>query len=367
MKQIIKLKRNQRNYPKLHNRLTFLSIIICTLISITIPVKAQYNPFTQITDDDFPQHRPVIDGNFVVYEDTRDHVHHLYLYDIATGIEIVLTSEPLVESVEADISGDRVVWMDNRNGNWDIYTYLISRPDLGVYPLIDFQGDQTNPAIHENTVVWEDYQEDEFRKNIFMYDLSTGIVTQITNDNDLQQHEPDVYKHLIVWVDERNGNPDIYMYNTYTGEETRLTDDPAEQRNPSIHGSRVIWEDNRDGNWNLYMHHTTFMQGTAFENFDWLIRTAEVFPGWSNYDEVKPCIWGDFIIFQDNRNGNWDLYMYSFFNEIYGKTTTLVTEDYDQLFPCISNNKIVWQDFRDWDGVSDYAADIWLWERPPGF
>ena len=344
----------------------YFLIIASTILLSSNSVEAQYNPFTKITDDDFRQSHPVVDGDYVVYQDSRDHVHHLYLYDITSGIELALTSEPLVESVEADISGDRVVWMDNRNGNWDIYTYLISRPDLGAYPLIDFAGDQTHPAIHGNTVVWEDYQVDELRKNIFMYDLSTGIVTQITDDNDLQQHEPDVYEHLIVWVDERNGNPDIYMYNTFTGEETQLTDDPADQQNPSIYGRRVVWEDNRDGNWNLYMHHTSFMLGTAFDNYDWLIRTSEVFPGWSNYDELKPQIWGDFIIFQDNRNGHWDLYMYSFFNEIYGQTTPLVNEDNDQLFPGISNNRIVWQDARDWDGVSDYTSDIWLWERPPG-
>ena len=69
MKQIIKLTRNQRNYPKLLNRLTFLSIIIGTLISITIPAKAQYNPFTNITDDHFRQSYPIIDGDYVVYYD----------------------------------------------------------------------------------------------------------------------------------------------------------------------------------------------------------------------------------------------------------------------------------------------------------
>ena len=367
MKPQNELNKNQLSNSRLHIWLAFFSIIISIILLSPNTVKAQYNPFTKITDDDFPQYNPVIDGDYVVYEDRRDGgVGNLYLYDIVTGTETKLTSDPAVMSVHADISGDRIVWQDNRNGNWDIYTYLISRPDLGAYPLIDFPGDQTSPAIHGNTLVWADHRGDQFSANIFMYDLSTGDVTQITDDNDLQQWDPDVYEHLIVYGDGRNGNQDIYMYNTYTGEETQLTDDPAIQKNPSIHGRRVVWEDNRDGNWNLYMHHTTFMLGTVYDNFDWVIHTADVFPGQSSDDEINPCIWGDFIIFQDNRNGHWDLYMYSFFNAIYGHTTPLVTEDKDQINPAISNNRVVWQDERDWNGVSNYEADIWLWDRPPG-
>ena len=366
MKPQIELKRTQLSNSRHFIWLVYFSIIISIILLSSNTVEAQYNPFTKITDDNFPQYNPAIDGDYVVYEDRRGGgVDDIYLYNIATGTETALTSDPAVTSVHPDISGDRIVWQDNRNGNWDIYTYMISRPDLGAYPLIDFPGDQTSPAIHGNTLVWVDHRGDQFSANIYMYDLSTYDLTQITDDDDLQQNDPDVFEHLIVYGDGRNGNQDIYMYNTYTEEETQLTDDPADQQDPSINGNRVVWEDNRDGNWNLYMHHITFMKGTVYDNYDWMIYTGDVFPSRSNSNEINPCIWGDYIVFQDNRNYHWDLYLYSFFNEIFGHTTPLVREFKNQINPAISNNRIVWQDERDWTGGS-YEADIWLWDRPPG-
>ncbi|MRS05239.1 hypothetical protein EG832_18795, partial [bacterium] len=75
------------------------------------------------------------------------------------------------------IYSDRIVWTDERNGNWDIY----------------------------------------------MYDLSTATEMQITTDTS-DQRAPDIYGDIIVWEDYRNGGPDIYMHDLLTGVETRITD-----------------------------------------------------------------------------------------------------------------------------------------------
>lgn len=367
MKTQINLTGNQLSNFSYYVWLAYFSIIVSVILSGSYTVKAQSNPFTKITDDQMPQYNPAIDGDYVVYQDRRNGgVDDIYLYNIATGEEINLTSNKNIQSVNPDISGDRIVWQEYRNGSWDIYYYNISRPDLGAYPMIDFPGNQENPRIYKNLLVWEDDQGGN-SYDIFMYDLSTGDLTQIT-DEDFNQYHPDIYGNYIVYQDNRNGNEDIYMYDILNKKEIRLTDDPADQQNPSIYGSRVVWEDNRDGNWNLYMHYINYWPGTVYENYDWPIYTAcnpdkPFFQ--SSYDEKNPRIWGDSIIFQDDRNGNWDLYLYSFFSKIYGKTTPLVSEDKNQINPAISNNRIVWQDERDWNGNSDYEADIWLWEHPP--
>ena len=62
------------------------------------------------------------------------------------------------------------------------------------------------------------------------------------------QTSPAIYQDIVVWKDERNGNPDIYGYNLATGEEVPITTDPSEQSSPAIYGNVVVWEDERNGN-----------------------------------------------------------------------------------------------------------------------
>ncbi len=341
--------------------------ILCLITLNSGFVIGQYDPLTNITDNAFAQYNPAIDGDYVVYESWRGGSgSDIYLYDIVSGTETKITSGTPGMSSHPDISGDRIVWQDNRNGGWEIYTYLISRPDIGDYLLLDLPGEQVSPAIYENILVYSDHQDAEFAtSNIFMYDIATAELTQITDDEDLSQHKPDIYGFNIVYEDTRNGNLDIYLYNINTQEETQLTEDPADQLNPSIHGRRVVWEDKRDGNWNLYMHYINDPL-EVYENYDWPIYTGENFREISESNDKNPAVYEDYIVFQSYRNGSWDIYLYSFINDTFGSTSTIITEAKDQINPAIYDNRIVWQDERDWNGTAAYEADIWLWERPPG-
>lgn len=93
-----------------------------------------------------------------------------------------------------DISGSKIVWQDNRNGNWDIY----------------------------------------------MYDYQTGVEKQITS-NPAHQERPNIDGSRIVWVDKRNGNGDIYMLDLITGKETVITQSPKDEVFPIISGDWVMW------------------------------------------------------------------------------------------------------------------------------
>jgi len=146
--------------------MSFLIILGTTSTGPSL-VMGQYNPYTKITDDIYPQYNPAIYGNYVVYEDIRDGSGmDIYLYNIESGEETKLNSGQEGNATQPDISGDRIVWQDNRSGEWKIYTYLISNPDLGDYLLLDLIGEQNSPAIHENRLVWIDHRGDEYSSNI---------------------------------------------------------------------------------------------------------------------------------------------------------------------------------------------------------
>jgi beta propeller repeat protein len=57
---------------------------------------------------------------------------------------------------------------------------------------------------------------------------------------------------MVVWVDCRNGNEDIFAYNITTGEEFQVTFDNKDQKSPAIYENIVVWEDNRNGQWDIY-------------------------------------------------------------------------------------------------------------------
>jgi len=91
-----------------------------------------------------------------------------------------------------------------------------------------------------------------------------------------------IFKHIrlhisndiIAWSDLRNEkrdvdqlgdlkktNADIFIYNLKTGEQKQITKDLGTQMNPKIWGNFVIWQDNREdiakeypGKWSLYLY-----------------------------------------------------------------------------------------------------------------
>ena len=70
--------------------------------------------------------------------------------------------------------------------------------------------------------------------------------------NPAEQDSPAISGDIVVWMDSRNGNLDIYGYNLSTGEEFAICTDPGPQLMPAISGDIVVWADKRKGNYDIY-------------------------------------------------------------------------------------------------------------------
>lgn len=149
-------------------------------------------PYTQTKNIAWGEN-PDVYGNYVVYNDTRNGVHGLYLYDISKGTERLITSSSGTIGVP-HIYGLNVVWTDTRYGDCDI----------------------------------------------FMYNISNNVMKQITTET-AKQCEPDIWENNIVWSDNRNGNYDIYGYNLLTGKTTRLTSSSKDEYEPSIYENILVY------------------------------------------------------------------------------------------------------------------------------
>ena len=297
--------------------------------SDAIETRMSNNPSTKMYPD--------ISGDRIVWKDDRNGAFDIYLYDLFTGTEIRVTKTP--SSIDRPaISGDRIVWEETRDGNLDIYLYdqLV---DTEIRITSDL-GDQWYPAISGDRIVWRD--ERNSNADIYMYDLSTGAETSITTHS-AAQNNPAISGDRIVWQDWRNGQADIYMYDLSTGAETSITTHSAAQNNPAISGDRIVWQDNRNGNDDIYMYDLYTGTETPVITHD--------------ADQIYPSISGDRIVWLDYRYGNWDVFMY----DLSSDTETRITIDSSlQTYPEISGGHIVWEDWRNGN------RDIYVYGRRCG-
>lgn len=340
------------------------------MIATSIPVflNAQpLDPFTQITDDNFLKNQVAVYGDYLVYNRTNiANDNGIFLYHIPTGETTTITSGISEQYTHLDIWGDRVVWQQYGEDSWDIYNYLISRPDLGAYPLIDFEGYQGDPALYEDLLVYVGDGGVEFESDIYLYDIASATLKRVGTQNPFSQSDPDIYGNYIVWTDLRNGNQDIYMWDIYNEEEIQITDNEEDQRNPCIWKNRIVWEDWRNYNWDLYLHVINWFPNTDPVKFNEPVFTGNEIGYLNNFNQQNPQINDDYIIFQDNRNYQWEIFLYTFINPLVGITRPLVEAPMAQTMPVIQNHTAFWLDERDYSGSGLKFNDIWMWEKPPG-
>jgi hypothetical protein len=170
----------------------------------------------------------------------------------------------------------------------------------------------------------------------------------------------------VVWHAGPTGSRDIYFSRLTEGaanfgSSIQLTADSADQCNPAIaiNGSDylyVVWQDNRRGNWDIYMSNSADGINWSAEN-----RVTD-----SNNNEVSPAIavgsaGRAAVAWQDDRAGNQDIYLATssdaFANKAVSQITSVVSDQTEPAITVDSGNTVyvVWTDRR--NGSSDiYGA-----------
>jgi beta propeller repeat protein len=294
---------------------------------------------------------------------------------MVSGFEtITISAIQDVRQRNPDISGNIVVWEDNRNGDYDIYGYNVVTQEE--FTVSTANGSQRYAAIDENIVVWQDYRNDSVYPDIYGYNLETQeeffVATAIDTQGRLRR--PGVSDNLIVWLQD-GGDTGVYGYDIISQNQffvdvggipdiennivvwgSRLTrgkdlstgglyEVPSDmnhirREHVSISGDIMVWEDNRNNDNDIY--------GFDFNAEEEFL----IFEGAGM--QSHPDINSDIVVWEDE-SGN---------NTIYGKMLSggpafkiSNTADYS-VFPAISDNVVVWVDATN-DGQGDiYGAFI---------
>ncbi|MBN1806331.1 MAG: hypothetical protein JW837_13870 [Sedimentisphaerales bacterium] len=316
-------------------------------------------PLLPTTDD---QQSPAIWGNIVVWQQFVSEYgdYDIYIADINNPDEpAVFVIGDANDQMNPAVFEDIVVWQDyvqwQGSADWDIRAADINDFDepriYVVSGIVD--NNETNPAIHGNIVVWEDGVAGDF--NIYGADITdpgNPVEFQVSAFEHDQQ-EPAVFRTTVVWQDNFFGDWDIYAADIWQRNkpvEVPVSYSEKDQQNPAIWDNVVVWQDNFSGNWDIYAADISDFETLRRAKFDNIIEFAV---STNRSSQTNPDINGNIIVWQDDRNNNWDIFGYNLTTR---KEFQITDDSNDQTNPAISGNVVVWQDNR--SGNSQVYAAI---------
>lgn len=207
-------------------------------------------------------------------EDYRVVAQYLSTYNLRTREKARVLEVPADRIFEPPATdGNRVVWASldcneaeqqpppKNQGilNWDVFLLDLSTGEVRQITTDEYA--QVHPAVSGDTVVWLDRrhgigEQYPYPYDVYAYDLRTGEEKRLTLDTTAEGYDQvSMSGDLVVWADIRHADPEItshpsndgaydneiYVYNLGTGREMRVTTDPANDHCPAIDGDRIVW------------------------------------------------------------------------------------------------------------------------------
>ncbi len=172
--------------------------------------------------------------------------------------------------------------------------------------------------------------------NIVSCDLPSCTPQNIADGYPTYENVPATNGTIIVWHDSRNGKADIYakdpLFPPYP-----IASGPGFQILPAISGNKVVYVDNQvstspadvDADNNIYM--------VDLSKPNEPVSVCDA-PG----SQWQPHISGTKVVWQDYRNGHWDVYEKDIAENGNGRRLT-VNSSGDNIAPDISGDRVVWR------------------------
>ena len=296
------------------------------------------------------------------------------------------------------VGGAILAWVDWRNGNYDIYAQRINSTGMPQWTVngvaictagnTQFMGHIISDGACGTIITWVDYRSgtnwDIYAQRItavgaVQWTVNGTAVCNASNDqNNPQLCSDGASGAIITWHDYRSANSDIYAQRItaagamqWTVNGTAVCNASNDQYYPQLcsngaGGAFIIWQDYRSGNYNIYGQQINSSGIVQWTTNGVTICTAinnQIFP-----NLCSDGAGGVIITWQDYRSGTYsDIYAQQINSRGVGQWTmngsAVCMAIYDQGSPVICSDDaggalIVWQDFRSGSNLDIYAQRI---------
>ncbi|MCE7986420.1 MAG: hypothetical protein DYG89_35055 [Caldilinea sp. CFX5] len=280
------------------------------------------------------QEFPAVDGSRVVWQDARFGATDIFLRDLTNNAPPVNLTQSHSWEVQPAIDGDLVVWKDGYAG---VGIHGINLTTGAIFTVTTNQSDLSRPRLSNGVVVWADNRAGNQEWNIYAYDLlrATELVISDAPGN---QSDPQIDWPWVVWWDYQER---IYLYNLETQQQqTILATRGARLPDVSAADGLVIWQDARNGNWDLYGYDLRQQQEVPL-----LIAPR---------DQENAVIDDGVIAYQERTEGSaWNA---ALLDPVRKASFLIEAQAANQTQLALSQKLVVWQDIR------NHTADIFAWQ-----
>lgn len=227
---------------------------------------------------------------------------------------------------------DKIVYMDDRSDNYDIYMY-----DLGEDKetrLTDNSSDQKHPFIHGNKVVYKDNRNGNW--DIYLYNLDTKKETQITSDSK-NQYYPSIYDDKIAYLHEVNeNNYQLKVYDLDKKTTEICADDVYGSVPPYIYDNKVAAV--------AYANEEIWLENVGDDSGT---RVAVALSG--NNFRNGLGVFKNKVVYSDDSSGNYDVYLYDIEQK---SRKTIASTGQDERYSFVYGDRIAYT--RDNKSISNY-------------
>ena len=315
-------------------------MFVIVLISIIIPVSA-YEPEyeSRVTDYRTDAYQKVaIFNKIIAWEDKRnDNSNDLYTQTNIYTLDLITGESSRIRPSEFDQEKPKI---------FDKYILFIEKSTQDSLILYNIETKESQILsnnvdeyydIDGNYVVWSDFTDDT-HGDLIVYDIETQERMKIFDpSHPYTEKQPAISGNNIVFVYSTMEGWKLGVYNIITRE---ITDIRVLQNYgvnggvyygayPDISDDIVVWEDNRNGNIDIFAYN--------------LITKEEIQVCLNSAHQDSPRIFQNKIVYYDKRNGNYDIFLY----DLDSREETTICDHYStQYFPDIYGNLIAYTDFR---------------------
>jgi beta propeller repeat protein len=172
---------------------------------------------------------------------------HVFVLNLEKGTDRRLSALSATAAAP-DVSGSKVVWQQGWFPNLDIWSYdLVANRRR---QLTTNKQSQTLPRISGDRVVWADNRNGSTNADVYLRNLRTGALRRITARSG-NQVTPVISGTRIVYLDSANGV--LQIYDLRTGADLGLSTPSVSAAHPEIANTRTVYEGSSPNGLHVYL------------------------------------------------------------------------------------------------------------------